>query len=71
MTHVRITHGKESDDVAPIIWDDNYISLLPGESTTVTGTFRTRDLHGGAPVLKVEGWNVIAKLAPAKPITSH
>lgn len=64
MTHLRVTHGKDNDDVAPILWDDNYISLLPGESTTVTGTLKTHDLHGGLPVVKVEGWNVIAKAAP-------
>jgi len=69
MTHLRVTYGRNSDDVAPILWDDNYISLMPGESTTVTGSFRTRDLHGGVPVVKVEGWNVMAKSVPARPET--
>jgi exo-1,4-beta-D-glucosaminidase len=71
MTHLRVTHGRDSDDVAPILWDDNYISLLPGESATVTGSFHTRDLHGGIPVVKVEGWNVTAKLMPANPAGNH
>ena len=71
MTHLRVTHGRESEDVAPILWDDNYISLLPGESTTVTGSFHSRDLHGGVPVLKVEGWNVTAKPMSPTRIINH
>ena len=72
MTHLRVIHDRDNDDVAPILWDDNYISLLPGESTTVTGSFKTRDLHGGPPIVKVEGWNVVTKLVPqAKPSVSR
>jgi exo-1,4-beta-D-glucosaminidase len=41
-----------------VLWDDNYVSLLPGETRTITATYRVRDLGGSPPRLVVTGWNV-------------
>jgi exo-1,4-beta-D-glucosaminidase len=60
MVNIELKRGRGSDDIAPVLWDDNYISLLPGESRTLTATVRTRDLAGLTPTVKVEGWNVKA-----------
>jgi exo-1,4-beta-D-glucosaminidase len=49
-------HDKE---VLPVLWEDNYFSLLPGEKREVTATYRVKDLAGTAPVIQVGGWNVI------------
>ena len=46
------------NEVLPIAWSDNDITLWPGESQTLTATYRTSDLHGRAPVVTVSGWNV-------------
>jgi exo-1,4-beta-D-glucosaminidase len=43
---------------APILWDDNYVSLLPGESREIHGTFPDHALEGEEPVLRVSGMNV-------------
>jgi exo-1,4-beta-D-glucosaminidase len=48
-------HEKE---VLPVLWQDNYFSLLPGEKREVTATYRAQDLSGTAPSVAVEGWNV-------------
>jgi exo-1,4-beta-D-glucosaminidase len=40
-----------------VIWSDNYVSLLPGETRTVTATYATSAIHG-APRVVVSGWNV-------------
>ena len=32
---LKVTHGKGGDEVLPVVWDDNYISLLPGERREV------------------------------------
>jgi hypothetical protein len=48
-------HEKE---VLPVLWQDNYFSLLPGEKREVTATNRAKDLSGTAPVVAVYGWNV-------------
>jgi exo-1,4-beta-D-glucosaminidase len=43
--------------VLPVLWQDNYFSLLPGESRQVSATYHTTDLRT-APIVEVEGWNV-------------
>jgi exo-1,4-beta-D-glucosaminidase len=58
MVHPRITRGKGGEDVTPIFWSDNYFSLMPGEKKAVAARFDSTSLHGAAPELVVEGWNV-------------
>jgi exo-1,4-beta-D-glucosaminidase len=58
MVHPRITRGKGGEDVTPIFWSDNYFSLMPGEKKAVTARFDSTSLHGAAPELVLEGWNV-------------
>ena len=58
LVHTELKHGQGSDDIAPVLWDDNYISLLPGESRTLSAVVKLRDLGGVAPVIRVDGWNV-------------
>jgi exo-1,4-beta-D-glucosaminidase len=51
--------GKRSGDaVTPILWQDNYVSLLPGEKRTLSAEFAARDLEGDEPALVVTGFNV-------------
>jgi exo-1,4-beta-D-glucosaminidase len=59
--HLRITKGRGGEELLPILWEDNYFSLLPGEKREVTATYRVADLDGAHPVVDVEGWNVVAK----------
>jgi exo-1,4-beta-D-glucosaminidase len=54
-THVVDAAGAP---VLPVQWSDNAISLWPGESKTLTSTYRTSDLHGSAVKVRVSGWNV-------------
>ena len=42
----------------PVFYSDNYITLVPGESRTVTITAATKDLGGDAPLIAVDGYNV-------------
>jgi len=58
MVHPRLTRGKGGDDVTPVLWSDNYFSLMPGEKKAVTARFDSVSLRGAAPELVVEGWNV-------------
>ncbi|MER5903394.1 exo-beta-D-glucosaminidase [Streptomyces mirabilis] len=51
--------------VLPVRWSDNQVSLWPGESTTLTATYRTADLHGSAPRVRVSGWNTPETTVPA------
>jgi exo-1,4-beta-D-glucosaminidase len=49
---------KGGDEVLPVIWEDNYFSLLPGETRRVTATYRSPE----KTVVEVEGWNVKARV---------
>jgi exo-1,4-beta-D-glucosaminidase len=54
----EITAGNNGNEVLPIDYTDNYVSLWPGGSTTITATYQTSDLGGQAPHLRVRGYNV-------------
>jgi exo-1,4-beta-D-glucosaminidase len=64
----RSTSGRvarkfaHDDEVLPVLWQDNYFALLPGESRQITATYNTTDLGKSSPVVEVQGWNVKAKL---------
>ena len=50
--------GRGGNEALPVFWEDNYVSLLPGESRVITASYRLRDLGGAPPKLRVTGWNV-------------
>ena len=56
--HLRVTKGKDGDDVVPIFWGDNYFSLLPGEEKTVSASADPTDAEGATPILEVDGYNI-------------
>jgi exo-1,4-beta-D-glucosaminidase len=61
MVHLRVTKGEDGEDLAPILWSDNYFSLLPGEQREVTSRFDPSRLDSSSLVLKVDGYNVVAQ----------
>ena len=46
------------NQVTSTLWDDNDITLWPGESQTLTVTWKSSDLKGATPVVSLSGWNV-------------
>jgi hypothetical protein len=58
MAHLQLRHGSAGERVLPVFYSDNYLSLAPDESRTVTIEFDEADLKGEAPQLVVDGWNV-------------
>jgi exo-1,4-beta-D-glucosaminidase len=62
--HLKVKKSPNGDQVLPVLWEDNYFRLLPGESRRVTATYGAGDLGGAAPVVEVDGWNLKATLAP-------
>ncbi len=55
--HLRITKGPSGEEVLPITWQDNYFTLLPGESRTIKATYNVADLGGASPVVSIDTWN--------------
>jgi exo-1,4-beta-D-glucosaminidase len=58
---VRLGIEADGRDVAPVIWSDNYISLMPGERRALTATVHRRDLRGSTAKVRISGWNVAAQ----------
>jgi exo-1,4-beta-D-glucosaminidase len=56
----RILKLTSGEPVLPVFWEDNYISLLPGEKRVLSVEFDIKNLNGDKPLLKVDGWNVNA-----------
>jgi exo-1,4-beta-D-glucosaminidase len=55
---LQITKAPGGEEVLPVLWQDNYFSLLPGETRQITATFRAKDAGSARPALVVTGWNV-------------
>jgi len=53
--------GKDSgDNVLPIWWDDNFVTLFPGQKMTIVGRYRKADVgSNNVPVVLVESWNTV------------
>src|SRR5215472_10775106 len=54
--HLRVTRGGD-EDVLPILFDDNYFPLFPGENRTITARFDAGQAPE-PPNVVVDGWNV-------------
>jgi exo-1,4-beta-D-glucosaminidase len=59
------TPDAGDNQVLPIFWNDNDLTLWPGESETLTASYRSSDLRGHSPVVSVSGWNVPTSDVPA------
>jgi exo-1,4-beta-D-glucosaminidase len=55
---LKLDKSKGGEEILPVVWQDNYISLLPGEKREVTATYRASSLGGAMPEIEVNGWNV-------------
>jgi len=55
---LKVNQGRGGDEILPVVWQDNYISLLPGEKREVTATYRAQELGAAQPVVEVSGWNL-------------
>ena len=55
--HVKVKKGAEGDEVLPVLWEDNYFALLPGETRRVTATYNAGDLKQARPAVDMESWN--------------
>ncbi|HEY2509275.1 MAG TPA: glycoside hydrolase family 2 protein [Polyangiaceae bacterium] len=50
--------APESEQVLPVLWSDNYVSLLPGEKREIVARYKTDALRGSPASVEVRGWNV-------------
>ena len=55
---LKVNKGAGGEEILPVVWEDNYFSLLPGEQREVSASYRTTALGNSKPVVEVSGWNV-------------
>ena len=65
MAHLQLRKAHSGQRVLPVFYSDNYLSLLPGETKTLTIEAAIADLDSEAAVLAVDGWNVTVNPMPA------
>jgi exo-1,4-beta-D-glucosaminidase len=66
----EVTQGADGNEILPITYDDNYITIFPHEVRTIVAKFGTQlsqSAPGGlVPALRVEGYNVAKKVISLK-----
>ncbi len=63
---LKMLRSVSGTRILPAYYDDNYFSLLPGESREVSIRFSERDLGNEEPRLALEGWNVVPQNIPVR-----
>lgn len=58
MVRLRLIDERSGGDILPILWDDNFLSLMPGEEREIAGSYLASDAPGATPVVLVEGVNI-------------
>ncbi len=55
---LKVDKGVQGEEILPVVWQDNYISLLPREKREVSATYRATALGAAKAAVEVSGWNV-------------
>jgi exo-1,4-beta-D-glucosaminidase len=55
---LKLVGAKSGKTMLPVLWDDNYVSLLPGERRGLTATVESSATGGELPVVRCAGYNV-------------
>jgi exo-1,4-beta-D-glucosaminidase len=55
---LKLVKGRGGEEILPVVWQDNYISLLPAEKREITATYHVSSLGTAKPDVEISGWNV-------------
>jgi hypothetical protein len=58
MAHMQLRRAKSGERVLPVYYSDNYVSLVPNESRTITIEADLSDFNGDDALVLFDGWNV-------------
>lgn len=61
LAHLQLRQDRSGRRVLPVFYSDNYVSLLPGETKSLTVEAASVDLERQEPLLMVDGWNVTVR----------
>jgi exo-1,4-beta-D-glucosaminidase len=72
--HVGVRNAKGDSELLPVLWDDNYFVLMPGESKSVTARYLPQSPALQGAKVFVDGWNIdeiTLLLSPPKAAASN
>jgi exo-1,4-beta-D-glucosaminidase len=55
---LKIDKGPHGEEILPVLWEDNYVSLLPGEKREISATYRSSVLGAAQASVEISGWNL-------------
>ena len=61
MTHIQLRKQSTNQRVLPVFYSDNYVTLLPNESRTISVEASAKDLANDRPLVVLDGWNVTTR----------
>jgi exo-1,4-beta-D-glucosaminidase len=68
--HLGVHPQGTQEEILPVLWSDNYIELLPGESRELAASYARADALPDNAVLEIDGWNVAPATIPLSPSTA-
>jgi exo-1,4-beta-D-glucosaminidase len=60
---LKAVRKSDGAPILPVFWDENYISLPPGESKTLNVKFYGKDLDNDGLEIKIQGMNLEGKIS--------
>jgi len=57
LVHTRLVDAREQD-ITPVFWNDNYVTLLPGESIVLSARSDRTKANREGLAIAVDGWNL-------------
>ena len=58
MPHLQLRRQHSGERVLPVYYTDNYVSLVPGETKTMSIEAAAADLKSEDPLVVIDGWNI-------------
>jgi exo-1,4-beta-D-glucosaminidase len=56
--HLRTLSSKAGSDILPVLFEDNYLLLAPGETRQINCTYLNSDAQDSSPYVLVSAWNL-------------
>jgi exo-1,4-beta-D-glucosaminidase len=58
---LKVNKGKGGQEILPVVWEDNYVSLLPGEKREISASYRAAELGSAKADVEISGWNLASE----------
>ena len=57
MIRLNVVGEQSGEQILPVLYEDNYFSLMPGEEKVIRIKVKLEDARGETPLVKVSGFN--------------